>query len=277
MDYQLLALDVDGTTVIDGGAPTPRVVQAVAAAQAHGVRVALATGRAFAPARGFATALGIYGPLICFQGALVKEQAGSQATLLADTLPLEPLADVIDFAAREGLEFSIYTDTELFYQCQRHDQAYYDLWFSFPSRRVPDLAAAVRDFVAQGRPLIKGLFIGEPAELDTLTVRLGQLLHGRLEILRSHTNFLEVAGPGVSKARGLAVLAARAGVPREKVIAVGDSGNDIAMIRWAGLGVAVANAAAEVLAAADWIAPSVEQDGVAVVIEKFVLADGRGT
>jgi hydroxymethylpyrimidine pyrophosphatase-like HAD family hydrolase len=60
-------------------------------------------------------------------------------------------------------------------------------------------------------------------------------------------------------------------VPREQVIACGDSGNDLSMVQWAGLGVAMANATPEVLAAADWVAPSVHEDGVATVIERFII------
>jgi len=69
----------------------------------------------------------------------------------------------------------------------------------------------------------------------------------------------------------VAFLADRFDVPQADTIAVGDSGNDVSMIQWAGLGVAMRNATPDVLAAADWIAPAVTEDGVAAVIERFIL------
>ncbi len=275
MTYKLIALDIDGTTISGGRPPSPRIVASIAAAQEQGARVVVATGRGPDSARLYAAALGLHDALICFQGAVVKDQSGDSATLLAETLPTIPLADVIAFADRQHLELTVYTEAEIYVERQYHSQAYYDLWFSLPTHRVASLSEAVVDLTAQGRPLIKGLFVGEPDELDALAPRLAQLLSGRLEIMRSHHNFLEVLAPGVSKARALAFLAARYGIAQEHTIAVGDSGNDISMIRWAGLGIAVANAQPAVLAAADWIAPSVDEDGVATVIEKFVLRDGR--
>jgi Cof subfamily protein (haloacid dehalogenase superfamily) len=271
MNYQLIALDVDGTTVNTGQAPSPRVRQALDRAQAQGLKVIVATGRAFQSAREYARMLGLDGPLICLQGALVKEQVNGEQTLLAEPLPPEPLGDLIRFADERELELTLYTEDEIYVSRMYHERKYYDLWFSLPVRVVPSLTEAVAGLKQRRVPLIKALFIGDPQDLPRLEADLNRFCQGRMDVVRSHEHFVELLAPGVSKGRALAFLAQRYGVSQGQTIAVGDSGNDISMIRWAGLGVAVANAAPEVRAAADWIAPSVNEDGVAVLLERYVL------
>ena len=92
-----------------------------------------------------------------------------------------------------------------------------------------------------------------------------------MEITSSIPNNLEINARGVTKGRGLLVLAETLGLSRSQVMACGDSGNDLTMIQNAGLGVAMANATPEVLAAADFVTASNNEDGVAKAIERFVL------
>jgi Cof subfamily protein (haloacid dehalogenase superfamily) len=275
MPYRLLALDLDGTSVVDGQPPTPRVRAAVLAAEAAGCHVVLATGRSFVSASRFIAAFGLHTPLICFQGAMVKEVAGAQVTLLAEPVPSVPLDEVIALAEARDLELTLYSEQHTYVARMRHSDAFYELWFGLPIRRAPDLWTARRMLEAEEGPVIKGLFIGEPAENDRLMVELAARFAGRLTVVRSHQLFAEVLAPQASKGNALAFLAGRFGVPREQVIACGDSGNDISMVQWAGLGVAMANAMPDVFPAADWVAPSVHEDGVATVIERFVLNNGH--
>jgi hypothetical protein len=83
--------------------------------------------------------------------------------------------------------------------------------------------------------------------------------------------FVEVNPLGADKGSALKMLAADLGIPRERVMAIGDQGNDATMIEWAGLGVAMGNANEVTQAVADWIAPHIDEDGAAVAIERFVL------
>ena len=99
------------------------------------------------------------------------------------------------------------------------------------------------------------------------------LFGDRLYISKSLPYFLEFAHPSVTKATGLDFLADRLGVARERTIAFGDGENDVELVEWAGFGVAVANAHDRVLAAADWVCPRVEDEGVAQVLE--ALLDSR--
>jgi Cof subfamily protein (haloacid dehalogenase superfamily) len=275
MPYRLLALDLDGTAIELGQMPTPRVVQAVAAAEARGVRIIVATGRPYASARRFQAALDLDTPLICFQGALVKEVTGAGDTLAAHPLPEEPLAEVIALVEQQGWEFNLYSEEFIYLARMNHPESFYERWFGLPCRLVPSLAEALRVMRERGTPPLKGMFIGDFEVVDRLTPEVRERFGDRFDVVRSHTLFSEITAPGVSKGSALAFLAGRYGIAREETIAAGDNGNDVTMIQWAGLGVAMANATPETLASADWVAPSVAEDGVAALIDRFIMRDGH--
>jgi hypothetical protein len=275
MMYRLLALDLDGTTVEGGQQPTARVTEAIAAAVTHGAHVVVATGRPYASAQRYAAMLGLKTPVICFQGALVKESGGDERTLFVESVPAEPFADVVALAEKRRLELNIYTERRIYHGPTSYSPEFYDLWFGGETQPVTSLAAAFARLCDQAEPILKGLFICEEPGGRQLTHDLHGVVGARLTVMRSHPLFVEVTSPCASKGRALAFLAAYYGVSQSETIAVGDSGNDVSMVEWAGLGVAVANATPDVLAAARWIAPPVTEGGVAAVIERFILNNGQ--
>ena len=127
-------------------------------------------------------------------------------------------------------------------------------------------------------PEIKNLAREELADLNQHEDRLEDELRsqsaGRFQVVRSHTWFVEGLAQGVSKGEALSRLARRLGVTRQETMALGDSGNDRAMVEWAGLGVAIGNASADVKAVAELVAPPQEADGAAWAIERYALAPG---
>lgn len=276
MKYRLLALDLDGTAIQLGQMPTPRVKEAVAAAEAYGVRVVVATGRPYVSARKFQAALELETPLICFQGALVKEVVNDQRTLLSEPLPEEPLAEVLNLVEERALEFNLYSEDFIYLARTTHPESFYERWFGLPCMHVSSLTKALTMMRNRGIVPLKGMFLGEAADIDRLTPEIQERFGDRFAVVRSHSLFSEVTAPGVSKGTALAFLAGRYAIPREATIAAGDNGNDVTMIEWAGLGVAVANAAPEALAAANWVAPPVAEDGVAALIERFILRNEHG-
>lgn len=285
MHYRLLAMDLDGTAIVDGQMPTAAVQQAVAAAQARGVQVVVATGRPYNSARRYAAALGVTAPVICFQGAVVKELTGAQATLWADPLPEGPLAELITFAETRHLDLTLYSERAIYIAVMYQPESFYEQWFGLTLRRVQRLSDALAEIRGEGLVPLKALFIGEPAANDRLFVELRERFadrrssskdgtsssEDRLAIVRSHALFVEATSPRASKGNALAFIARHLGISQAETIAIGDSGNDLSMVEWAGLGVAMANASPETLAAADWVAPSVDEDGVVAVIERFIL------
>ncbi len=275
MPYRLLAFDYDGTAAEDGALPSPQVRAAIAAALAEGLHLVLATGRSYPSASRYAAALGLRDPVICMQGAMVKELADSQSTLLCEPLPCEPLRELLAWAQARNLDLTLYGEDHFYYLDMRHPQAFYDRWFGLPMYRVGSFAEACDRLAAQGQQPLKALIIGEPADNDRLIEELRALCADRLAVVRSHALFVEILSPRASKGHALAFLAQRFGIAREETLAVGDSGNDISMIRWAGMGVAMSNATDDVKAVAGWIAPSVAEDGLAVAIERLALGQNR--
>jgi hypothetical protein len=112
--------------------------------------------------------------------------------------------------------------------------------------------------------------VGDPAALDELEAELKPRFAGRLFISKSLPFFLEFAHPDVSKGSGLAFVAARLGFGAEETVACGDGENDRELLDWAGFGVAVANAHEDVLARADLVVPSVQEEGAAVLLESYL-------
>ena len=131
----------------------------------------------------------------------------------------------------------------------------------------------VSDFLNEiERPLNKCLIVGEPDGLHQLEVEMKEKFGHLMGIFRSQPFFIEVVPLGIDKAKTLEVLLKKLGLSRENLIAVGDGWNDISMIEYAGLGVAMNNAQDEVKAKADYITiNSNENDGVAEIVENFLL------
>ena len=131
---------------------------------------------------------------------------------------------------------------------------------------VPDLASAIR------RPVSKVIAVGESPRPMELVAEARRAFAGRAEATVSHPRFLEFVAPGVSKGRAVAWLAHEAAIPMSRVMTIGDALNDLEMIAGAGHGAAMATAPDAVRAAARYLAPPVEEDGAAVLIEALILA-----
>jgi Cof subfamily protein (haloacid dehalogenase superfamily) len=120
-------------------------------------------------------------------------------------------------------------------------------------------------------PINKCLIVGDPTPLHELELELAHQMEGKMNIYRSAAFFLECVPLGIDKAQSLNRLIGSLGITRDEIIACGDGYNDKSMIEFAGLGVAMANASREVQDSADYITYSNEEDGVAHVVEKFIL------
>lgn len=264
MSIQLIICDLDGTLVGESFALSSRTRRAVRRAQEQGITVTVATGRGYPAAAGFAQQLGVDVPLICYQGAQIRAPDGS--LLYEATLPRHYLPEVMAFCAQRGCELAVYAGDEVYQTTQLYEADFYDRWFSLPTHRVDDLLAALPS------DPIKYIAINpDETSANQLEGELRSLVSGRYQVMRSHAWFVEGLGAGVSKGDAASRLAAQLEVTRANVMAIGDSGNDAAMVEWAGLGVAMGNASPDVKALAGVIAPTVDQDGAAWAIERYAL------
>ena len=121
-------------------------------------------------------------------------------------------------------------------------------------------------------PIAKCLIVGDPTRLAVLEKEMYDHLKDRMGVFRSEPYFLELVPKGIDKALSLAGMLEKIGVSREEMIAIGDGFNDLSMIKYAGLGIAMANAQDVVKENADFITLSNEEDGVAYAAEKFILS-----
>lgn len=265
---ELLALDVDGTLIDEKMVIPEPVRHAVARAQELGVTVTLATGRMLEATLPFARELRIEAPLICYQGGLIQAPSADRPLYRA-TMDRQLVRDALAWRADradQAWHMVLYADDALFLAEQRYPESFYRDLLGQNLHWVDDLSSVL----SRHEP-VKFLFMADPHEADQIEAAMRQHFEGRMEIVRSHANFVEGNPLGVSKGDALSRLADHLGVPRERVMAVGDQGNDIPMIDWAGIGVAMGNASPAAKPVADWVAPPFSEHGAAAAIERFIL------
>ena len=199
-------------------------------------------------------------PVVCYQGGAVADPATGRF-LLHEPIPLELAREGIAAVEDEGFGLNCYVGDELYVASETPEARRYAEFQHLPIHTVGPLL----DWLAE--PPTKLVTIGDPKELDVLEARLKERFGKRLYISKSLPYFLELASPNVTKASGIEFVAGHLGFARERTVAFGDGENDVELLGWAGYAVAVANAHERVLAQADLVCPSVEDEGVAQVIE----------
>ncbi len=273
--FDLVVLDLDGTIIHPYRATgiTPRVIDTVDRVQATGVPVTIGTGRTLAYVRAHINHLGVTLPVITTQGALIGDPVSGHVVLEID-MPLEParqLAAWLDeddrpaafyFSDKQGgvhiIQNRLSVDPEFDeYALGKADR------FHSP---LADLFAA-----ADAHPPIKCIMVNDPRVEPDVEPLLQEMFDSTLTITRTHEILVESTAPGVDKGEGLRRLCALLGISPQRVLAIGDSENDIPLLTAAGYGVAMGNAAPRVKAVADWVAPDIEEDGAAVAMEKLIL------
>jgi Cof subfamily protein (haloacid dehalogenase superfamily) len=268
---RLIALDIDGTLIGDDHDVTARTAAAVRAAIGRDVAVSLVTGRMVSSAMRFARELGLTGPVVGYQGGLIRampELASPRVgkLLLHTPLSAEAARRILRWTQEHGLDPHV-NHLERF--ILRADDPRADDYSAFMGARaelVPDLLEAIR------HPVTKVLAVGEPPLPVDIAPVARAAFAGVADVTISHPRFLEFVAPGVSKGRAIRWLARRSGIPLASTLAIGDQWNDLEMIAEVGHGTAMPSAPAEVRAVARYVAPAVDEDGAARMIEDLVLA-----
>jgi Cof subfamily protein (haloacid dehalogenase superfamily) len=240
-----------------------RTRAAIEATRAAGIHVVLVTGRMFQAVRPYALEVGLDDPVVCYQGAVVAEPVSGR-WLRHEPIPLELARETIAVVNEEGFGLNCYVDDELYVAEITPEARQYAGFQHIELHPVGDLLAWLEE------PPTKLVVIEDPKVLDGLKQRMLARFDGRLYISKSLPYFLEFASPDVTKAAGLQFVAEHVGFARERTVAFGDGENDIELLEWAGYGVAVANAHDEVKQVADFVSPSVDEEGVAQVLEAFL-------
>jgi Cof subfamily protein (haloacid dehalogenase superfamily) len=200
------------------------------------------TGRPFPGALPWAQRLGLDGPIICYQGAEVRNPDGG--VLLDHGIPHDVAMEVIRFARERDLHVQAYRDDRLLVERDRPEAHRYAQHAGMDINLVRDLDSAM------GPTTPKLVIVSEPAVLEKLLPETRARWRGKLNVATSTPDYLEFTNFNSDKAEALRFLAERLGVPREETAAAGDGRNDASMLAWAGLGVAVEGSPDEVIAAA---------------------------
>ncbi len=264
MPIRLLALDLDGTILVDLHTITPRTQAAIRAAVARGVHVAIATGRVYDVTHKFVELLGLNTPTICSQGAMIYNGHTGQVIHHVD-MPI-PLAEkLVDLARRHHLALNLNVNGHFYTESLSPLSQEILVGSGATVLEVANLKEAMTI------PPLKGVIVLPAAELGAALSALQRGLGAELSVVRSSDVLIEVFPANVSKGHALAALAQHLGIPQRQVMAIGDHDNDVEMLAWAGLGVAMGNASQPAKAAAKVIAPPISEDGAAWAIERFIL------
>ena len=269
-DIRLLAIDLDDTLLTAELTITPRAHEAIQAARLQGVTVTLATGRMFRAALPYAQELGLDAPLITYQGALVSTPDGR--VLSHQPLDRRLCIELLDFLLPMGNHVNVYIRDEFYVEKRSPEAERYRAMIRTDFHEVPSLRA----MMAEGdEGATKIVVIADQDRIREINKAIGAAFGQRVIAVLSRPTFLEINRPDTGKGIALAALAAEMGIDRQQVMAIGDSPNDLDMIGYAGWGVAMANAVAEVREKARWITASNDDDGVAIAIEHLVLRESR--
>jgi Cof subfamily protein (haloacid dehalogenase superfamily) len=262
---RLLAIDLDGTLVNDRLEMDPRDVAAVKAAAAAGVTVVLATGRMFKSSLRYAQPLGLTGPIINYQGAVVRDIASGEVWYRCElTVPMQQR--VLAIAEPRDWHVNAYVDERVYTARARPEADLYARIAMVPYEVVGRLSKWV------SRDSTKMVLVDlDPANVPGRMAELSAWMGDVARVTRSLDWFVEVVNPQVSKSAALAMVADRLGITRAEVCAIGDNLNDQDMVSWAGFGVAMGNAPEALKAAAKYVTGPIGEAGVAQVIERFVM------
>jgi len=265
--YKLLAVDLDDT-MLNSQLMIPEASRrAVEQARQAGVRVTLATGRMFCSALPFARELGVEEYLMTYQGALVKH-AVTGDVLFHRPVPFALALQVIELVNRYGYHINIYLDDVPYIARQTKESELYTSISRIPMEEVGDLELFLQE---RAQDPTKIVVVTREELIDRLLAEVRSVLGSQLHISKSKPHFLEFSHRLGNKGDALEAIAKYYGVAREEIIAVGDSYNDLEMLDYAGLGVAVGNARPEIQARADYVSVSNDECGVAEVVDKFIL------
>lgn len=270
MKYKLLVLDLDGTLTNTRKEVTAHTRTTLIKAQEQGLKIVLASGR---PTYGIAPLANLL-QLDKYEGYVLSYNGGEiidwkTGELLYKNL-LDPEVLPYLYQCANDNHFAIVTYDGEYVLTEYPDDEYVlkeALLNVMKIKKVDNFLKAVQ------HPIAKCLIVGEPTRLAVLEKEMYNHLHDRMGVFRSEPYFLELVPKGIDKAQSLAVLLKEIGMTKDEMIAVGDGFNDLSMIKYAGLGVAMSNAQEVVKENADFITLSNEEDGVAHVVEKFILSE----
>lgn len=267
-DIRLLALDLDGTLTNSEKHVSHRNKKYIRMAQEKGVKIVLASGRPVIGIRNIADELDLWsrgGYILAYNGGHIID-CGSRSNVIKKTIPMEYVHDICSVINKYNVYPLSYdemgviceNDTDQYVRKEGYNN-------SIPIMKVESLEKCIEE------PVVKFMVVGCPEELNKAYKYLYKLFEGKLNVFFSEPYFMEITPLGIEKASALSCLADYMGISKEQIMACGDGLNDIPMLKFAGLAIAMENAYDKTKKVADYVVASNEDDGVAQAIQMFIL------
>jgi len=267
--YKLVGIDIDGTLLNDQREVTKEVKEAIQAAKWKGVKIVLTTGRPIGGVNGLVEELKLNDQddfVITYNGALVQNTYTNEV-ISQISLTFQDLKDLYELSKNLHSPMHFF-DTEHIYTPNKNINKY-TVYESYVNQ-VPLLYRTI-DEISENILIPKIMFIDDPEKLNRTIENIPNSYKEKYMMVKSAPFFFEILHPEVSKGNAIKKLAEKLSIQQEEIICIGDGGNDLSMIEYAGCGVAMGNAEKEVKEAAQFHTLSNNDHGVAYAIHKLIL------
>lgn len=267
--YKLIGIDIDGTLLNDKHEVTPEVCEAIEEAKKQGVKIVLCTGRAISGVRQYVKKLGLNGEddfVAAFNGGIVQ-RTFNEETVVKIPMKFDDIKKIHQLSRKLGVSMNVFDESKM-YTLNKEINRYtvldaYLLQIDFAYRTLEELS--------EDMTFLKVVFVDEPERLAKAIDSIPREFWENYAMVKSAPFYFEFLHPEASKGNAVRKIAEMLGIKREEVMCIGDSGNDLSMIQYAGLGVAMENAMDVLKKHADYITLSNNESGVAHAIRKFIL------
>ncbi|QRN84935.1 HAD family phosphatase [Clostridia bacterium] len=266
---KMVAIDLDGTLLQDDLKISMQDRHAIDRARRRGVKVVIATGRMYSTTVKYARDLDLDTPLICFNGAYITD-IENKKKLEHYLISMEYAKRIHQEVTRRGIHANYYLEDDIHVAELTELAARYQERLAVPIHVEQDMQAFFEAHEELTKITIQSK---EEEEINSMARWIEKVWPKELYIVRSNAHFLEVSHPGITKATGVKRVAEEFGVQQEEIMCIGDNHNDLSMLEYAGIGVAMGNADSEIKDKSDFVTECNKNNGVGLAIEKFVLED----
>lgn len=277
--YKMLVADMDNTLLNREKNVSERNRNALSKAMEKGVKIVIATGRVYTSARLYAKLLGLNTPIIASNGAIIREAdynrpGHTEKTIYKNLLSLEAAVEMIRLSKKYDIFCHLFTEDTIYAEKLVDISLRYTNWNKYlgeEDRVKIIIADDLEKEIRENRPEILKAAIIDSDKEKISSIRRDILKTGIVSVSQAMKNNLEVMDKDASKGSAVRILSEMLQIKKEEIIAIGDNENDISMIEYAGLGIAMGNAEESLKNAADYITGDYEEDGVAQAIERYIL------
>ena len=263
----MVVTDIDGTILKKDFTVSNNVINTIKELTKKDIKVVLATGRMYCAALKIAKILDINTPLICYQGALIKNSCEDNKTLYVDPVKPNLALEILEVLKNKNIHTNLYLNDNLF--CENDNEIIKD----YTNKRL--IPYSIVDNLLDldlNNQVNKILAIDPDAKLiEKLTNELQKQYKNSLYIVRSTKNFCEISSKNSNKGKAVKFLSNLFNIKKDEILAIGDEDNDIDLLKSAKIKIAMGNASEKLKQEANFITKSIEEDGFAFAVKKYCL------